>query len=49
MRAVLSIFVLVAALSISATAPAHKRMLEQAIATLDQQLSHMKAGSKDPA
>jgi len=32
-----------------ATAPAHKRMLEQAIATLDQQLSHMKAGSKDPA
>jgi hypothetical protein len=28
-----------------ATAPAHRRMLEQAIAMLDQQLSHMKVGS----
>ena len=28
-----------------ATAPAHRRMLEQAIAVLDQQLSHMKVGS----
>ena len=32
-----------------ATAPAHKRMLEQAIATLDQQLSRIGAGSKIPA
>ena len=28
-----------------ATAPAHRRMLEQAIAMLDQQLSHMEVGS----